>query len=67
MKKFKTTYDLVIEIRPEYVYAKVTAAEISIAGALDYLEHIFAKCQEYGSKRLMLERDIPPLKNDEEA
>ncbi len=67
MNSLKTTYELVIEVRPGYIYAHVAADTVSISGALDYLKHILFRCQEFGTKRVMIERDIPPLKDDEEA
>ena len=54
-------YELTFESRPDYLYARVSAATIDEETAMSYLREVAAKCRELGCNRLLVERDIPVM------
>lgn len=52
-------YQLTFEIRPQYLYARVSCDAINQKIVVDYLHEITGKCRKLGRKHLMIERDIP--------
>lgn len=59
-------YSLVLEERPHYLYARVTADTIDRDGALSYLTAVARRLAELPYKLLMLERCIPQMLNPED-
>jgi hypothetical protein len=54
-------YELVFERRPNYLYARISAARIDDEMAITYLRQVIAKCRKSGYNRLVLERNIPQM------
>ncbi|MFT3745213.1 MAG: hypothetical protein QM785_13080 [Pyrinomonadaceae bacterium] len=57
-------YELTLERRPEYVYACVKAASISLAIIVSFLSEAVEFCNEQGLERILLVRDIPAMLSD---
>jgi hypothetical protein len=54
-----TPYELTLEERPGYLYARVKAATITEEIAQSYLHKVARRCNDLDSTRLLLHRDIP--------
>lgn len=54
-------YELTFEQRPEYLIARVTAADIDNDTALAYLRKISDKCREMTVQRVLVFRHIPKM------
>jgi len=59
-------YQLMFDVRPEYLHARIAAPEINRAIALDYLGEIADKCASTRCKKMLLERDIDSMMVDTE-
>jgi hypothetical protein len=66
MNQFTKPYDLTLEIRPEYLYARVTSQATSQAMVVAYLHEMIGRCKKLGVTRLLLERDIPTALDESE-
>jgi hypothetical protein len=51
-------YTLAFEQRPDYLYATVTAGQITREQYLQYLKEVADKCRELNATRLLVERHI---------
>jgi hypothetical protein len=54
-------YQLAFEDRKGYLYAHVTADEISEETALEYLATAIDRCRQTNNSRLMIFRDVPVM------
>jgi hypothetical protein len=59
-------YNIEFQVRPGYLYARVQAPVIKREIAYSYLAEIVTKCADLRVKKLVLERDIPAVLDDEE-
>ena len=57
-------YNLILEERDEYLYARVTSETIDGESALQYLTEIANRCEEIDCERLMIYREIPVMLSD---
>lgn len=58
------TYQLLLEERDEYLYARVTADTIDQESALQYLTEIANRCDAIECEKLLIYRDIPVMLPD---
>jgi hypothetical protein len=61
MARANEQYQLTFEERPGYLYANVTATNITTELARSYLAEVAARCRESHHTRLILKRDIPAM------
>jgi hypothetical protein len=59
-------FDLSFEDRKHYAYAQIKAANIDRAMAFTYLGDVVLMCADIKQKKLLIERDIPILMNDDD-
>ena len=57
-------YQLTIEKRPDYLYARIEATLINRDMVMAYLDEIADKCKRSEYDRLMIDRDIPEMLDD---
>ncbi len=51
-------YQLNFDLRPHYLYARVTADEMDVPTAIEYMTAVIAKCRELKAKRLLIEHIV---------
>ncbi len=54
-------YELMLEPRPGYLYARIKADTITDKVAMRYLRKVTARCRALKCDRLLLHRDIPSM------
>ena len=62
-KPYKTT----LEVRPRYLYARVSSPSTSQAMVVAYLHEIISRCKKLHQTHLLLERDIPAALDEDEV
>jgi hypothetical protein len=60
----RKSYELTFEERPGYLFVRINADAITLETALEYLQEIADKFEELGTRRAILERDIPTTLSD---
>ena len=61
MNTSEKPYDLTVEQRPEYLYARIQTDAITMQTEIEYLEDLVKHCDAVQCKRIMLRRDIPVM------
>lgn len=59
-------YKLEFLERPNYIHARISATEIDISMAMEYLSEVMLYCADKRKKRLLIERDIPSMMPQDE-
>lgn len=59
-------YELILETRGDYLYARVTADEIDRHSAIDYVRRVAAACTEKSINKILIDRQIPMMLADSE-
>lgn len=67
MHELNKHYELLLEMRPEYLYASIKADTIDQPTVVAYLHEVIAKCKKLGRTRLLIERDIPAALSETEV
>lgn len=57
-------YELILEPRGDYLYARVTAEKVDPRSAADYLQRIAAACSKESIGRVLIDRRIPMMMSD---
>lgn len=64
MNELDKPYDLKLEIRPGYLYARIHSETITPEMTVAYLHEVTDRCHKLGRTRLLVERDIPATLSD---
>lgn len=64
MRSDSKPYELILEPRDKYLYARVTAEAIDRHTANEYLQRIAAVCKEQHFNRVLIDRRIPMMMAD---
>lgn len=67
MNELSKPYELTLEMRPEYLYARVRSKATSQEMVVAYIHEVIRKCKKLNRRRLLLERDIPATLGDKEV
>lgn len=59
-------YELILETRGDYLYARVTADEIDRHSAIDYVRRVAAVCNEKSINKILVDRRVPMMLADSE-
>lgn len=57
-------YELILESRGDYLYARVTAEKIDPRSATEYLQRIAAACSKENIGKVLIDRRIPMMMSD---
>jgi len=57
-------YELIVETRGDYLYARVTAEEVDRHSATEYLQRIAVACSERNLTKVLIDRRIPMMMSD---
>ncbi len=64
MNESDKQYELTLEEREGYLYARVEAHTITEEIAMEYLQEVTDRCRELNCERLLVDRDIPAMLPD---
>ena len=57
-------YELILEPRGDYLYARVTAEKVDPRSATEYLQRIAAACSKENINKVLIDRRIPMMMSD---
>ncbi|MBX7060073.1 MAG: hypothetical protein K1X52_00290 [Pyrinomonadaceae bacterium] len=66
MRSDSKPYELFLEVRADYLYARVTADEVDRHSAIDYVYKVAAVCNEKNLHKILIDRRVPMMLADSE-
>ncbi|MBX3283179.1 MAG: hypothetical protein KF756_11950 [Acidobacteria bacterium] len=64
MRTESKPYELIIEVRADYLYARITADAIDRHTANEYLQRIASECVQHTLNKVLIDRRIPMMMSD---